>query len=238
MGVWQLASTGYRVIVDFDRLDRGLVDGFKNIATSVIGDVMGRMRVMNYAIKPLNQPGVHMAGSALTVRTHPSDNLLVHKAMDIARPGDIIVVDASGDTEHAIIGEIMSFYAKTKGIGGFVIDGAIRDRIGIAKLGLPVFAKGTTPRGPYKEGPGEVNTTISCANVPVSPGDIIVGDDDGVVVIPKDEAHVIFEKALELSSKEEEAMRSIGQGKWDRSWVDEILMKKGIEIETNNRMTM
>lgn len=233
-----MASTGYCVINDFDRLDSRIVDGYKNIATSVIGDVMGRMRVMNYAIKPVNQPGVHMAGSALTVRTHPSDNLLVHKAMDIARPGDIIVVDASGDTEHAIIGEIMCFYAKKRGIGGFVIDGAVRDRLGIAKLGLPVFAKGTTPRGPYKEGPGEVNTTISCGNVPVSPGDIIVGDDDGVVVVPKDEAQIILEKAIKLSSKEEETMRYIAEGKWDRLWVDEILRKKGIEIETNNKMTV
>lgn len=229
-----MASTGYQVISDFERLDQRIADGYKGIATSIIGDVMGRMRVMNYAIKPINHPGVHMAGSALTVRTHPSDNLLVHKAMDIARPGDIIVVDASGDTEHAIIGEIMSFYAKSKGIGGFVIDGAVRDRLGIVRLGLPVFAKGTTPRGPYKEGPGEVNTTVSCGNVPVSPGDIIVGDDDGVVVIPKEEARVILEKAIELSSKEEEIMSSIAQGNWDRSWVDDILRKKGIEIETTN----
>lgn len=227
-----MGSTGYRVISDFVRIDQSIVDGCRMISASVFGDVMGRMRVMNYAIKPVNEPGVHFAGSALTVRTHPSDNLLVHKAMDIARPGDIIVIDASGDTEHAMIGEIMSFYAKTKGIGGFVIDGAIRDRLGIAKLGLPVFAKGTTPRGPYKEGPGEINTIISCGNVPVSPGDIIVGDDDGVVVIPRDEARVILEKALELAAKEEETMRSIGQGLWERSWVDETLKKKGIEVET------
>lgn len=226
-----MGSTGYRVINDFVRIDQSIIDGCRIIATSVLGDVMGRMRVMNYAIKPVNEPGVHMAGSALTVRTHPSDNLLVHKAMDIARPGDIIVIDASGDTEHAMIGEIMSFYAKTKGICGFVIDGAVRDRLGIAKLGLPVFAKGTTPRGPYKEGPGEINTVISCGNVPVSPGDIIVGDDDGVVVIPRDEARVVLEKALELAAKEEETMRSIGQGLWDRSWVDETLKKKGIEVE-------
>ncbi|MBT2689796.1 RraA family protein [Bacillus sp. ISL-47] len=229
-----MGNTGYRVIKDFGRLDQSIIDGYKYISTPVIGDVMGRMRVMNYAIKPVNISGVHMAGRALTVRTHPSDNLLVHKAMDLAQPGDIIVVDASGDTEHAIIGEIMSYYAKTKGVGGFVIDGAIRDRMQIAKLGLPVFAKGSTPRGPYKEGPGEINTVISCGNVPVSPGDVIIGDDDGVVVVPKGEAHVILEKATELSEKEEEILRAIGQGKWDRSWVDKILKEKGIEIEERN----
>ncbi|GLB60586.1 RraA family protein [Cytobacillus sp. NCCP-133] len=229
-----MGNTGYRAIKDSERLDQNIIDGYKYIATPVIGDVMGRMRVMNYAIKPVNIPGVHMAGRAMTVRTHPSDNLPVHKAMDLAQPGDIIVVDASGDTEHAIIGEIMSYYAKTKGVGGFVIDGAIRDRIQIAKLGLSVFAKGSTPRGPYKEGPGEINTVISCGNVPVSPGDVIIGDDDGVVVVPKAEAHVILAKAMELSEKEEEILRSIGQGKWERSWVDKILMEKGIEIEERN----
>lgn len=226
----EMGNTGYRVIKDFERLEQSVIDAYKYIATPVIGDVMGRMRVMNYAIKPVSS-GSHMAGRALTVRTHPSDNLLVHKAMDLAHPGDIIVIDASGDTEHAMIGEIMTFYAKTKGIGGFVIDGAIRDQMQIAKLGLPVFAKGTTPRGPYKEGPGEVNTVISCGNVPVSPGDVIVGDDDGVVVIPREDAKVILEKAQELSIKEEEIIRSISQGQWDRSWVDKTLVKKGIEIE-------
>jgi regulator of RNase E activity RraA len=226
-----MGNIGYRVIKDFDRLETGILEGFKGIATSVIGDVMGRMWVMNNSIKSINHPGVHLVGNALTVRTHPSDNLVVHKAMDLAKPGDIIVIDASGDTNHAMIGEIMSHYAKTRGVLGFIVDGAVRDKMSIAELGFPVFSRGVSPRGPYKEGPGEVNTVISCGNVPVTPGDLIVADDDGVVVIPKADVGTVLKKAQELSKKEDEIIQAIYDGTWDRSWVDQTLSEKGIVTE-------
>jgi len=230
-----IGNIGYRVVTDFERVVPQVIEAFKGIPTPVIGDVMGRMWAMNYAIKPVNNPGIHVVGSALTVRTHPSDNLMVHKAMDIAKQGDIIVIDASGDTQHAILGEIMSHYAKSKGIAGFIVDGTVRDRLNIARLGLPVFSKGVTPRGPYKEGPGEINTVISCGNVPVSPGDIIVGDDDGVVVIPRADTDSVLKKAKNLMIKEEEIIQSIYEGKWDRTWVDQVLNEKGIEIKDHSK---
>lgn len=232
-----MGNIGFRVIDNFKRVEPSVVEGFKGIATSIIGDVMGRMWVMNSTIKSINYPEVHVVGNALTVRTHPSDNLLVHKAMDIAKPGDIIVIDASGDTNHAIIGEIMSHYAKTKGIVGFIVDGAVRDKVSIAKLGFPVFSKGVSPRGPYKEGPGEINSVISCGNVPVSAGDIIVADDDGVAVIPIADASIVLKKAQELAKKEEETIKSIYEGKWDRSWVDQTLNEKGITTNDSQLIT-
>lgn len=225
-----MSNIGYRVIKNFERVERVLIEEFRGLATPVIGDVMGRMWAMNSKIKPINKPGVHVVGSALTVRTHPSDNLLVHKAMDIAEPGDVIVIDASGDIEHAILGEIMCHYAKSRGIAGFIVDGAIRDKLSVAELDFPVFSKGVTPRGPYKEGPGEVNTVISCGNVPVAPGDIIIGDDDGIVVVPKGDAEVVLNKAKALSIKEEETIQSIYEGTWDRTWIDKVLAEKGIDI--------
>ncbi|MBM7691693.1 regulator of RNase E activity RraA [Peribacillus deserti] len=225
-----MGNVGFRIKKDFERIDPIIVKQFRGIATSNIGDVMGRLWAMDHRIKPVNHPGIHLVGSAFTVRTHPSDNLLVHKAMDLAQPGDVIVIDAFGDMGNAILGEIMCHYAKTKGIAGYVVDGPVRDLDGIAKMGFPVFSKGGTPRGPYKEGPGEINTIISCGNVPVEPGDLIVGDGDGVIVVPKAEALEILEKAKAVERQESEIIQSIYNGQWDRKWVDDVLNKKGCEI--------
>jgi regulator of RNase E activity RraA len=225
-----MPNVGFRVFESFQRINKEIMDGFKGIATANIADVMGRFRAMDHSIKSVNKPGVHFVGSALTVRTHPSDNLMVHKAMDLAKPGDIIVIDACGDMGNAILGELMCHYAKVKGIGGFIVDGPVRDLYAIAEMGFPVYAKGGTPRGPYKEGPGEINTTISCGNVPVTPGDVIVADDDGVVVIPKAEAGEILKTAKAVQEKEANIIQSISVGKWDRTWIDETLKVKGCEI--------
>lgn len=225
-----MSNPGFRIITDFDRLEQEVIDGFKGIATPNIGDVMGRFRAMDASIKTVNKPGIHVVGPAFTVRTHPSDNLLVHKAMDLAKPGDIIVVDACGDMGNAILGEIMCHYAKTKGIAGYIVDGPVRDLHGIAEMEFPVFAKGGTPRGPYKDGPGEINTLISCGNVPVSPGDVIIADDDGVMVVPKGDAKHVLAMAKQLQSKEKEIIESIYKGTWDRTWVDQTLQDKGCEI--------
>ncbi|MBG9448512.1 RraA family protein [Cytobacillus firmus] len=225
-----MSNVGFRIRKDFERAPSEVLKGYEGIATPNIGDVMGRLSAMDYRIKPVNKQGIHIVGSALTVRTHPSDNLMVHKAMDLAKPGDIIVIDACGDMGNAILGELMCHYAKVKGIKGYIVDGPVRDLTGIAQMGFPVFSKGGSPRGPYKEGPGEINTTISCGNVPVSPGDVIVGDDDGIIVIPKQDASAVLEKAKALASKEKEIIQSIYDGKWDRTWVDEVLLQKGCEI--------
>ncbi|WHY70542.1 RraA family protein [Fictibacillus enclensis] len=225
-----ISNIGFRIVKDFKRADSKIIEGFKGIATPNIGDVMGRFRAMDYRIKTINKPGIHIVGNAFTVRTHPSDNLLVHKAMDLAKPGDIIVIDACGDMGNAILGELMCHYAKVKQIAGYIVDGPIRDLQAIAEMGFPVFARGGTPRGPYKEGPGEINTTISCGNVPVNPGDIIVADDDGIVVIPIEDANNVLEKAKAVQQKEAGIIQAIYNGTWDRSWVDETLMQKECEI--------
>lgn len=225
-----MSNIGFRICKSVDRINPEIIAGFKGIAASNIADVMGRFRAMDHAIKSVNKPGIHVVGSAFTVRTHPSDNLMVHKAMDLAKPGDLIVIDASGDMGHAILGELMCHYAKVKGIGGFIVDGPVRDLYAIAEMGFPVFARGGTPRGPYKEGPGEINTVISCGNVPVAPGDVIVGDDDGVVVIPSAEAQEVLKSARAVQEKEAATIQAIYDGKWDRSWIDAALQAKGCEV--------
>jgi regulator of RNase E activity RraA len=225
-----LSNVGFRVFENVIRADQELIKGFEGIATPNIGDVMGRMFAMDHSIKSINKPGIHIIGSALTVRTHPADNLMVHKAMDLAQPGDIIVIDACGDMGNAILGELMCHYAKTKGIAGYIVDGSVRDLHGIAEMGFPVFAKGGSPRGPYKEGPGEINTIISCGGVSVSPGDIIVADDDGVIAIPKADAPTVLANAKKVQEKEKAVIESIYKGEWDRTWVDQTLQDKGCEI--------
>jgi RraA family protein len=225
-----LSNVGFRIFKNFERVSQEIIDGFKGIATPNIADVMGRFRAMDYAIKSVNKPGIHIVGNAFTVLTHPSDNLMVNKALDMAQPGDVIVVDASGDMSHAIIGEIMCHYATVRGIAGVIVDGAVRDLQALSDMGYPVFARGGSPRGPYKEGPGEINTIISCGNVPVRPGDVIVADDDGVVVVPKEDAADILKKAKSIQDMEKDIIKSIYEGNWDRKWVDESLQKKGCEI--------
>lgn len=225
-----MSNVGNRIIKEWKRPDKEMIEAFKGLPSSNVGDVMGRMFAMDYSIKPVNKPGVNLVGTAFTVRTHPADNLMVHKALDMAQPGDVIIVDACGDMGNAILGEIMCHYAKSKGIAGFIVDGSVRDLYSIAEMGFPVFAKGGSPRGPYKEGPGEINTLISCGNVAINPGDIVVADDDGVVVVPLENAVDILEKAKKKQRAEEEEIKAIYNGSLDRRWVDETLEKKGCQF--------
>lgn len=174
--------------------------------------------------------GVTMVGTAVTVRTSPGNNLLVHGAMDIAEPGDVIVVDAGGDLSHAIVGEMMALKAMQKGLRGFVIDGAMRDVAGIRALGLPIYARGATPAGPYKEGPGEVNVEIACGGVVVRPGDIVVGDEDGIVVVPKEEAASVLVAAQAFHAREAAAARRLAEEPWKPSGRLETLIAQGCEL--------
>ncbi|WP_366018233.1 RraA family protein [Thermanaeromonas sp.] len=224
-----LMSIGFRIYTQIRRPPLSLADAFLPYSTSNIADNMGRMFCMDAAIKPLREDS-KLVGIAFTVKTRPGDNLLVHKALDMALPGDVIVVDAQGDMTNSILGEIMVRYALKKGLRGFVIDGAVRDWAGIKQLDLPVFAKGASPRGPYKDGPGEINVPISCGGVAVYPGDIIVGDADGVVVIPAKEAEEVLRRTSELAAREQAIFQQVEEGTWDRRWVDEILQQKGCEI--------
>jgi RraA family protein len=228
----RVSNIGFRIFSNIERVSPSVIERYSEtkLPTSNIADVMGRFGAIGQGIRSLNKDGIHLVGTAFTVRIPPSDNLMVHKAMDLAGTGDVIVVEAGGDMTHAILGELMCIYAEKRGIRGFIVDGSVRDGASIRRLGYPVFAKGLTPRGPYKEGPGEINVPISCGGAPVHPGDMVVGDMDGAVVVPKDSAEEILEKALAARRDEEEATRRIANGQWERRWVDETLQEKGCEI--------
>src|SRR5947209_6921392 len=171
-----------------------------------------------------------LAGGAYTVRTSPGDNLLVHYALDNAQKGDVIVVDAGGLCENAIIGEMMMSRARQRGVAGIVIWGAIRDSAEIGAGTYPVYAAGVTHRGPYKNGPGEINVPIVIGGMPVNPGDIIIGDADGLVAVPQESAERILASAKAILEKETASMKQILAGTVDRGWVDKALKEKGYKI--------
>ncbi|MCF8567458.1 RraA family protein [Alicyclobacillus tolerans] len=228
-------NVGFRVLPAVRKVSEELIDQYRSFVTPHISDNMNRLNAVDASIRPIHQAG-KLAGHAFTVKTRPGDNLMIHKAIDLAGPGDVIVVDGGGSVNNALIGEIMVRIAMKRGIEGFVIDGAVRDSTEIRDLNYPVYAKGITHRGPYKDGPGEINVPVQIGGVVVFPGDIVVGDMDGIAVVPSDQAVSLVEKIQTKRKSELETMREIENGTLDRSWVDETLRQKGcqgIEFRAN-----
>lgn len=225
-----MSVPGNRVYTRINRPAADLVEGFRGLATPNIADNMTRMFCADSAICPV-LPGMTLCGPAFTVKVSPGDNLFIHKALDMALPGDILVVDGQGDLTNSLIGEIMVRYAARRGIGGLVLDGTMRDYDGIAALAkLPVFSRGYTPMGPYKNGSGEINTIISCGGAVVRPGDIVVGDADGVVFVPRQDAEAVLAATRAISAKERQIFADIENDRYDRTWVDEKLRQLGTQI--------
>jgi len=220
-----MATIGLRILPSPRRPPAELLERLASLPTPNISDNMQRHYGATAALRPYHRGG-KLVGPAFTVKTRPGDNLLVHKAIDMAAAGDVIVVDAGGEVAQAIIGEIMTKHAAKRGIAGFVIDGAIRDADAIAGASLPVFARGVTHRGPYKDGPGEINVPVSIGGMVVNPGDIIVGDGDGVLAVPQEVAEKVIAAATAQNRKEAATLAAIAAGTIDRSWVDEALQEK------------
>ncbi|MGH8669908.1 MAG: RraA family protein [Burkholderiales bacterium] len=222
-------SAAMRILEIPRRPDPRLVAEFAKMVTPHLSDSMERLYAGGPQLRPMYKGGT-LAGPAFTVKTAPGDNLLVHKALDTARPGDVIVVDAGGFADHAIIGELMAARAMQRGIAGLVIWGAIRDSAELGAGSYPVFACAVTHRGPYKNGPGEINVPIAMGGMPVNPGDIIVGDADGLVAIPQDQAERILASAKSILEKETASMQQIQAGTVERGWVDKTLKEKGYRV--------
>jgi regulator of RNase E activity RraA len=200
--------------------DPKLIATLKDIAVSLLSDQLRRNRGSK-GLLPYHRPAP-LAGTAVTVRTRGGDNLAILRAYDYCRPGDVMVVDADGDLDNALVGGIMTFAAASAGLAGMVIDGAIRDVAEIRERPFPVYARGVTHRGPYKDGPGAINIPVSVGGMTVMPGDIVVGDQDGLVAFSADQALAIVEKALRQRDAEESTMQAIREGRWDRSFVDAL----------------
>jgi len=206
-----------------------LIAEFAKMVTPHLSDSMDRLYAAGAELRPMHKGGV-LAGSAFTVKTAPGDNLLVHKAIDMAQPGDVVVVDAGGFLDHAVIGELMTARARQRGLAGLVIWGAIRDSAEIGAGTFPVYARGVTHRGPYKNGPGEINVSIVMGAMPVESGDIVVGDADGVVAVPQAIAGRVLASAKAIRDKESGVMQQTLDGTIDRGWVDRTLKEKGYRL--------
>jgi regulator of RNase E activity RraA len=220
---------GFRLRHEFDRPDPAIVAGFADFDTPTISDLMNRLYTMNFAIRSLTAPDLRVLGPACTVKVFPGDNLMVHKSLDLAKPGDVIVVDASSSTMTAVLGDLVSTKARHRGIAGFIVDGLVRDLPAILALeDFPVFARGTTPLGPLHRGPGEVNYPVCVGGIVVNPGDIIVGDLNGVVVVPAEICADLLQRLNARAPTERAYAESVARGEFSNDWVDRSLEEGGL----------
>lgn len=200
--------------------DPALLERLRGIQVALISDQLHRNRSAT-GLRPYHRPAP-MAGSAVTVRTRGGDNLAVLRAFEFCRPGDVMVVDADGECANALVGGILTFYAAQIGLAGMVLDGAIRDTAEIGERTFPVYARGHTHRGPYKDGPGAINVPVSVGGLTIHPGDIVIGDQDGLLAFHPDEAETLIAKALAQRDAEDRTMAAMREGRWDRSFIDAL----------------
>lgn len=234
MSIEEIGKPGFRYRTDFKRPASDLIDAYNDLMdqtgclTGNVGDCLGRMAAMDSRVKALSQ-GMRVVGPALTVKVPPIDNLMIHKALTLVKPGDVMVIDGGGDHAWALLGFLMVSTATKLGLAGIVVDGCVRDAAEIRLSKFPVFAAGINPNGPMKEGPGEINFPIQCGGQLVHPSDMIVADDDGVVVVPQAHAAGTVDKVKAVIAKEETRLAEIKEGVTTFPGLDEILKQKGLE---------
>ena len=213
---------------DFERVSPTIVSRASQYAASILADVAGRRGTLDGRITAVS-PSLKMAGPAFTIEVRPGDNLMIHAAMSMAKPGDILVVDGKGDRTCALMGSIMINACKKMGLGGVILDAAVRDIDELRELGFPVYSVGTNPNGPTKFVPGRINWPISCGGLTVNPGDLVVGDADGVVVVEREKAESLLDLAARKVSDERARIADIVAGKNLRpKWLEGSLRAAGV----------
>ena len=219
---------GFQILQRRRQVDARYVQAFAEIPVANVSDCMTRMTAGGPRLRPMHKGG-RLGGPALTVKCRPGDNLMIHKALDMAQPGDVIVVDAGGDLTNSLFGELMLSYAVTRKIAGVVLDGAVRDIDVISAGTFPIYAAGVTHRGPYKDGPGEINVPIAIDGMVIQPGDLILGDADGLLCVPFDDVERVLAASREKVALEQKTIENIRAGKHDTSWVDARLKAQGCD---------
>jgi RraA family protein len=221
-------AIGFKICKRLRKVDPAIVAKFRDLPVANVSDSMSRMTAGGPRLRPMHAGGA-MAGPALTVKSRPGDNLMVHAALNRAEPGDVLVVDGGGDLTNALVGELMLAYAEKIGMAGVVINGAIRDSGAVRANRFPVYAAGVTHRGPYKDGPGEINVRIAIDGMVIEPGDLIIGDDDGLLCVPFDQVEEVYAATAAKHRAEEQTMAATKAGTVDRSWVEEALKRLACE---------
>lgn len=225
-----LGKPGFCIRTDIDRPDPAVVRALADHQVAIIGDGIGRRAIMDAGIKPLNPTSV-FAGPAVTVEVPPADNLMIHAALKLAGEGDVLVINAGGALGHGIFGELTTRMAIRKKLAAVVVDGAVRDSLELAGCGLPIFTRGVNPTGGGKDGPGQINMPITCGQVVVNPGDIVVGDADGVIVVPLNQAAEALKHAQGRIAAEDKRMKAITDGPIEAiypDWLIPTLREKGV----------
>lgn len=221
---------GYRINPRVDGPAPDIVEAFRDMPVAAIGDSMSR----NIGTVGLRQYHARLdtvlCGPAVTVRVRPGDNLMIHKALMLVQPGDVLVIDGGGDVTQALVGGLMRTTCMAKQLGGLVIDGAIRDLCEWAPDGMPIFARGHTHRGPSKDGPGEINIPVACAGLAVLPGDLVVGDADGLIAVPAAEAADVLERCRAHLKNEARIRADNAAGTSDPERFDAALRAKGLPV--------
>ncbi len=223
-------GVGFQIRRTFSRPAPSVIEQFREFDTPDISDVMNRLSTMGSEIHNLVNEA-KIVGPACTVKVYPGDNLMVHQALDLAQPGDIVVVDAGGSRMNGVIGDMVATKARHRGIAAFVIDGLIRDLPAVKEVGLPVFARGVTPIGPLHRGPGEINYPVSCGGIVVSPGDLIVGDANGIVVVRRDFVEIILERLTALRPTQQRYVAAVRRGHFSNDWATDLLKNVGCILE-------
>jgi regulator of RNase E activity RraA len=217
----------YQSFAEYDRVTPSQIDRARKFQAAILCDVAGRRGTMNARIQALN-PAMKVCGPAFTVEIRPGDNLMFHVALAVARPGDVLVVDGKADQTCAVFGELMVAQALAAGLGGLVVDAPARDLDVLTQGPLPIFAAGANPCGPTKGLPGKLSIPVSAGGVSVSPGDLVVGDADGVVVIPKAEVETVLAAAERKVAAERQRIEEIGAGVLVSPWLGDALKQAGL----------
>lgn len=225
-------GVGFRIRRDIPRPHYNASEIFQDFELADISDHLNRLYTVDPAIRCMAGDSKRLAGPACTVKVYPGDNLMVHKALDIAKPGDVVVVDARGSKANAVLGDTISMKARHRGIAGFIIDGYVRDQSGIREMDYPVYARGATIVGPLHRAPGEINYPVCCGGVVVNPGDIIIADRSGVVVLPQDCIEQLHVELLRHNQRAAGYLEKVRKGEFSNAWVDQLLANARCLIES------
>jgi RraA family protein len=226
-------GAGFRIRPGRARVPREVVAALAAFPAPDVSDLLNRL----YAVHPdirLLAGGPRLCATACTVKIFPGDNLLVHKALDVALPGQVVVVDARGGRTNAVLGELICTKAAHRGLAGFVVDGLVRDVPGVRALGFTVFARGATPVGPLHRGPGEINVPIVCGGTVVEPGDVVLADEAGMVVVPAADADDVLARLRDGQEEADRYTAAVARGEFSNAWVDAILAAGGVQADADD----
>lgn len=213
------------IVKNIKRPSADWIEKFRDIPSSIISDCLNRYYAMKGDVRPIFE-GIRLIGPALTIQSMAGNNMMSHLALTFAEPGDVLVIDARGYMGNAVWGGVQALYASKVGVAGLVVDGAIRDVAEMRKMRFPAYCKGVTPAGPHKGWADSVNVPIQCGGIPVNPGDLIVGDDDGVAVVPLEYMEKVYEESLKRLKLEESWINNIEDG---QSSLDAVGLRSALE---------